>query len=74
MRGRRALDKVAETLEDYLTTPTPVLNETGIKGEISVILDLATPGPEALRSALEQNMGLTLIRARRKVERITFEP
>ena len=69
-----SLDKVAETLEDYLTTPTPVLNETGIKGEISVILDLATPGPEALRSALEQNMGLTLIRTRRKVERITFEP
>ena len=69
-----SLDKVAETLENYLTTPTPVLNETGIKGEISVILDLATLGPEALRSALEQNMGLTLVRARRKVERITFEP
>ncbi len=38
-----------------------------------MILDLATLGPEALRSALEQNMGLTLVRARRKVERITFE-
>jgi hypothetical protein len=69
-----SLDKVAETLEDYLTTPTAVLNETGIKGEISVIFDLATLCPEALRSALEQNMGLTLVRARRKVERITFEP
>lgn len=68
------LDRVAETLEDYLTTPTPVLNETGIKGEISGIFDLASPGSEALRSALERNMGLTLVRARRKVERITFEP
>jgi thiol-disulfide isomerase/thioredoxin len=69
-----SLDNVAEALEELGMTPTPVLNETGIQGEISAVLDLAAPDADQLRDALEQNLGLILIRARRRVERIRFEP
>jgi len=65
-----SLTKVAEQLEYYLHMP--VLNETGIDGEFSGIVELSTPGFEGLKSALEQNLGLTLSQARRPVERITF--
>jgi len=62
-----SLDKVAGTLE--INLGVPVLNETGMKGVFSAITDLPGLSSDAARSALE----LTLVRGRRKVERITFE-
>lgn len=69
---RCSLDKIAEAVENYVGEP--VLNETGIGGEFSAIVDMSQTSPEALNAALHQNLGLTLVRARRKVERIAFEP
>ena len=65
-------DQVAKTLEIYLGMP--VVNETGRTGEFSGIVDLDAPGAEGVRSAIEENLGLTLVQARRRVERVTFAP
>lgn len=65
-------DQVARTLEVYLGMP--VVNETGRTGEFSAIVDLNAPGAEGVRSAMEENLGLTLVQARRRIERATFAP
>jgi hypothetical protein len=65
-------DQVARTLEVYLGTP--VVNEMGRTGEFSTIVDMNAPGAEGVRSAIEESLGLTLVRARRRVERVTFAP
>lgn len=65
-------DQVAKVLEIYLGMP--VMNEAGGSGEFSAIVGLDAPGAEGVRSAIEENLGLTLVRARRRVERVTFAP
>src|SRR5271165_5529525 len=69
---RGSLDKLAEALEYFLRSP--VLNESGIPGNFDAAFDLSSKNPDEVNAALEKNMGLTLVRARRKVERIALDP
>ena len=66
-----SLDDLAQTLEGFLHVP--VVNETGVSGGFDAIFDLAVDDKDSARAAIEQNLGLTLTRARRSIDRIVVE-
>lgn len=65
------LDKLASALEDAIGAP--VVNETGISGNFSASFDLPKGDAEAAKAALEKNLGLTLVKAKRNIERVVLE-
>ena len=67
-----SMDQVAEALEESLGTP--VLNESGISGELMASFPLPSRNFAAVKSALEKNTGLTLVPAKRPVETFTLTP
>jgi hypothetical protein len=66
-----SLDDLAQTLEGFLHVP--VVNETGVSGGFDAIFDLAVDDKDSARAAIEQNLGLTLTKARRGIDRIVVE-
>jgi uncharacterized protein (TIGR03435 family) len=67
-----SLNKLAQTLEGAMGTP--VVNETGIAGEFDAIFDLPIHDNQAAAAAIEKNLGLTLTKARRSIDRIVVDP
>ncbi len=72
MMMKSTLDSLASSLEDALNVP--VVNETGITGEFTANLDLPKGDFEAAKAALEKNLGLTLVKAQRSIERLVLDP
>lgn len=68
---RSQLDSLAQQLETLLGTP--VLNETGLAGDFDANFDLPKGDAEGARASLEKNLGLTLTKARRKIERFVLD-
>jgi uncharacterized protein (TIGR03435 family) len=66
------LDSLVQTLETVLGKP--VLNESGVAGKFDANFDLPTGDAEAARTALEKNLGLTLVKAKRSIDRIVLDP
>lgn len=66
-----SLGSLASELEDVIGAP--VVNEAGISGEFSASFDLPTGDAEAAKAALEKNLGLTLVKAKRNIERIVLD-
>jgi uncharacterized protein (TIGR03435 family) len=69
---KTSLDDLAPALEQAIGAP--VVNESGIKGEFDATFTLPKDNPEAAKAALEVNLGLTLVKARRTIARITVDP
>lgn len=63
-------DDIADGLEGVLDRP--VLNETGLSGDVSATVPVAPNDFRSVRDALEKNTGLTLEPAKRPVETITL--
>jgi thiol-disulfide isomerase/thioredoxin len=68
---KSTLGSLAQTLETVLDKP--VVNETGIAGSFDANFDLPRGDAEAARAALEKNLGLTLVKAKRNIERIVLD-
>jgi thiol-disulfide isomerase/thioredoxin len=66
------LDDLATQLEDLLGHP--VVNEAGINGKFDANFDLPKGDVEGARRALEKNLGLTLVKAKRGIDRIVLDP
>ena len=69
---KTSLDGFAPRLEEALGAP--VVNETAIPGEFDATLDLPKGDADAIKAALEANLGLTLVKARRSIDRIVLDP
>ncbi len=69
---KSTLDDLAPRLEDALKVP--VVNEAGIAGEFDADFTLPMGDFEAAKAALEANLGLTLVKARRPIERVVLDP
>jgi uncharacterized protein (TIGR03435 family) len=67
-----SIDSLTSTLESALGVP--VLNETGIAGEFDATFSFPKGGFDSAKAALETNLGLTLINARRPIERVVLDP
>jgi uncharacterized protein (TIGR03435 family) len=67
-----SLDKLAPTLEKALKVP--VVNETGIPGEFDAGFTLPKDSFESAKAALEANLGLTLVKARRTIDHVVVDP
>lgn len=67
-----SLDDLAKTLEDAIGAP--VVNETHVSGRFDLDLRLPASEDTAWTKLVEQETGLTVTRARRKVEKIIVEP
>jgi thiol-disulfide isomerase/thioredoxin len=68
---KSTLGSLAQTLETVLDKP--VVNETGIAGSFDANFDLPMGDVEAARAALEKNLGLTLVKAKRNIERVVLD-
>jgi uncharacterized protein (TIGR03435 family) len=69
---KTTLNGLAPRLEEALGFP--VVNETAIQGEFDANLDLPKGNLPAIKAALEANLGLTLVKARRPIDRIVLDP
>ena len=69
---KTSLDSLAPRLEEALGVP--VVNEAGIAGEFDADFTLPKGDFEAAKAALETNLGLTLIKARRSIDRVVLDP
>lgn len=67
-----SLDNLAPALEQALRVP--VVNEAGISGEFDATFPLPKEDFEAAKLALKADLGLTLVKARRSIERIVLDP
>jgi uncharacterized protein (TIGR03435 family) len=67
-----SLEDLAPRLEEALETP--VLNETGLPGEFDASFPLPKDTIENASAALQANMGLTLVKARRSIDRVVVDP
>lgn len=67
-----SLDSLAQTLEPILGAL--VVNETGLKGNFDANFSVPKGDVDAARAALETNLGLTLVKARRSIDRIVLDP
>jgi uncharacterized protein (TIGR03435 family) len=67
-----SLDDLAQSLEGALKIP--VLNETKIPGEFDAGFSFPKDNFDASKAALESNLGLTLVKAKRTVERVSVDP
>jgi thiol-disulfide isomerase/thioredoxin len=69
---KTTLDGLAPRLEEALGIP--VVNEAGIAGEFDADFTFPKGNFEAARAALEANLGLTLTKGRRIVDRVVLDP
>jgi thiol-disulfide isomerase/thioredoxin len=66
------LDSLAQQLE--ITLGKPVVNESGLQGAYDANFGFPKGDVEATRAALESNLGLTLVKAHRTIERTVIDP
>lgn len=66
-----SMDGLAKTLETTLMQP--VVNETGLAGQFDANFDLPKGDADSVQAALEKNLGLTLIKAKRSINRIVLD-
>jgi thiol-disulfide isomerase/thioredoxin len=66
------IDSLAQQLE--ITLGKPVVNESGLQGSFDANFGFPKGDAEAARAALETNLGLTLVKARRSIERTVIDP
>lgn len=66
------LDSLADTLES--TLGSPVVNETGLQGKFDANFSLPKGDVDAGRAALETNLGLTIVKAKRSIDRTVLDP
>jgi thiol-disulfide isomerase/thioredoxin len=69
---KTTLDGLAPRLEEVLGIP--VVNEAAVPGEFDANLDLPKGDLEAIKATLEGNLGLTLVKAKRSIDRIVLDP
>jgi uncharacterized protein (TIGR03435 family) len=67
-----SLDDLAPHLEEALDAP--VLNDSNLPGEFDASFPLPKDTIDNARGALEANLGLTLVKARRTIDRIVVDP
>jgi uncharacterized protein (TIGR03435 family) len=67
-----SLDDLTQSLEEALGVP--VLNEAKKPGEFDAELTFPKANYEAAKAALETNLGLTLVKATRKIDRVAVDP
>jgi len=67
-----SIDDLAKTLEPILKSP--VVNETGLQGNFDANFSLPKGDVDADRAALESNLGLTLVKAKRIIDRVVLDP
>jgi uncharacterized protein (TIGR03435 family) len=72
MMMNSTLDSLASSLENAIGQP--VVNEAGFAGQFSATFDLPKNDVDAAKAALEKNLGLTLVKAKRKIERVVLDP
>jgi uncharacterized protein (TIGR03435 family) len=72
MMVKTSLDNLAPALEQALKFP--VVNEAGIPGEFDASFALPKDSFDTAKAALESNLGLTLVKARRTIDRIVVDP
>jgi hypothetical protein len=65
------IDSLAQQLE--ITLGKPVVNESGLQGAYDANFGFPKGDVEAARSALEASLGLTLVKARRTIERTVID-
>lgn len=63
-------DDIADSLEEALDRP--VVNETGLSGDVSATVPLVPNDFRSIRDALEKSAGLTLVPAKRPMETVTL--
>ena len=68
---KTSLDDLAQSLEQALGIP--VLNETRITGEFDAGFTLPKGGFDGAKAALEANLGLTLVKAKRNIDRVSVD-
>jgi len=66
------IDSLAQQLE--ITLGKPVVNESGLQGAYDANFGFPKGDVEAARTALEASLGLTLVKARRTIERTSIDP
>jgi hypothetical protein len=66
-----SIDSLAQTLESLLGKA--VVNEASPSGEFDANFDLPKADFDSAKDALEKNLGLTLSKARRKIDRIVLD-
>jgi len=66
-----SLDSLAQTLEGLLGEA--VVNEAGPSGEFDASLDLPKIDFDSVKAALEKDLGLTLMKARRSIDRVVLD-
>jgi len=69
---KATLNDLAEGLEGALDIP--VVNETGIEGEFDADFTLPIGSFENTRAALEANLGVKLVKARRTIDKVILDP
>ncbi|MGA9672013.1 MAG: redoxin domain-containing protein [Terracidiphilus sp.] len=67
-----SLDSLADTLEPVLGAL--IVNETGLKGDFDANFSVPKGDIDGARAALETNLGLTLVKARRSIDRVVLDP
>lgn len=67
-----SLDELTQSLEEALGAP--VLNEAKMPGEFDAELTFPQGGFDAAKAALEADLGLTLVKARRTIDRVSVDP
>jgi thiol-disulfide isomerase/thioredoxin len=67
-----SLDDLAPQLEEALGAP--VVNEAALPGEFDASFDLPKGDAPGAKAALEKSLGLTLVKARRSIDRIVLDP
>lgn len=68
---KTSLDDLAQRLEDALDIP--VVNESGIAGEFDADFTLPEDSFENTKAALEANLGVTLVKARRTIDKVVMD-
>jgi uncharacterized protein (TIGR03435 family) len=66
-----SLDGLAGQLEEILDRP--VVNESGLNGKFDANFDLPKGDVEVVKATLEKNLGLTLVKAKRSIDRTVLD-
>jgi thiol-disulfide isomerase/thioredoxin len=66
-----SLDDLAGQLEEILDRP--VVNESGLNGKFDANFDLPKGDVEVVKATLEKNLGLTLVKAKRSIDRTVLD-
>jgi uncharacterized protein (TIGR03435 family) len=69
---KTSLNDLAQSMEEALKIP--IVNETKIPGEFDAEFNLPKDNFDAAKAALGTNLGLTLVKAKRTIDRVAVDP